>query len=94
LKRDAFSWTQEATHFFEKLNEATCRTLVPATLDLTKPFIVDCDALWDAISVVLMKEGRPLAFESNQCKGKNLLNPFMKMKCCPHYMQLRNDMCT
>jgi hypothetical protein len=62
--------------------------------DFTKTFIMECDVSRHGIDVVLMKQGRPIAFESNQCKGKNLLNPFMKMKCCPHYMQLRNDMCT
>ena len=39
LKREAFSWTQEATKYFEKLKEAMCTTLVLATHDFTKPLL-------------------------------------------------------
>jgi hypothetical protein len=43
LKKEAFSWTQEATKSFEKLKEAMCTTPVLATPDFTKTFIVECD---------------------------------------------------
>jgi hypothetical protein len=43
-----------------------CTTLVLATLDFTKTFIVECDALRDGIGATLMQEGRPLTFENNQ----------------------------
>ena len=33
LKKDAFSWTPEATKAFEDLKEAMCRALVLSTLD-------------------------------------------------------------
>jgi hypothetical protein len=62
-KKDAFSWTPDATEYFEQLKEVMCKSPVLTTLDFTKTFIVECDASGNGIGVVLMQEGRPLAFE-------------------------------
>jgi hypothetical protein len=75
LKNEVFSWTEEATKVFEKLNDAMCITFVLATPDFTKTFIVECDVSSHGIGAVLMQEERPLAFESNQLKGKILVKP-------------------
>jgi hypothetical protein len=75
LKKEAFYWTKEATKAFEKLKESMCTTPILATHDFTKTFIVECDALGHGIGAVLMHEGRPLAFESIQLKGNNLVKP-------------------
>jgi hypothetical protein len=45
------------------------------TLDFTKTFIAECDSLGNCIGVVLMQEGRPIAFEIWTLKGKDLHKP-------------------
>jgi hypothetical protein len=52
-----------------------CKALVLTTPDFTKTFIVECDGWRNGICVVLMQEGRPLAFESRPLKGKDLHKP-------------------
>ena len=56
LKKDAFSWTPEATQSFQQLKEAMGKALVLATPNFTifYLFIVECDALGNGIGALLM----------------------------------------
>jgi hypothetical protein len=53
-KKDSFSWTPEETQYFEQLKEAMCTTPILTTLDFTKTFIIESDALGNGIGVLLM----------------------------------------
>ena len=72
LKKEAFSWTPEATKAFEHLKEEMCQAQLLATPDFTKTFFVECDASGNGIGTVLMQDERPIAFESRLIKGKCL----------------------
>ena len=86
LKKDAFSWTPEATKAFEHLKKAMCLALVLATLDFTKTFIVECDASGNGIGAVLMLEEDPLLLKVVQSKESIYRNLFMRRKCWQYYM--------
>ena len=68
LKRDAFSWTPEATKAFEHIKDAMFQALVLDMPYFTKTFIVKCDASGNGIGAILIQEGRPIAFESRPIK--------------------------
>ena len=72
LKKDAFSWTREATQYFQQLKEAMCKSLVLETPDFTKTFIVECDALGNGIGALLMQEGHRISFHKSSNQGKEL----------------------
>jgi hypothetical protein len=75
LKKNSFTWTPAATQDFQTLKTTMCTTPVLALPDFTKTFVLECDASGKGISVVLMQEGRPLAFTSKQLSEKNLGKP-------------------
>jgi hypothetical protein len=75
LKKNSFTWTPAAAQDFQTLKTAMCTTPVLALPDFTKTFVLECDASGKGIGVVLMQEGRPLAFTSKQLSEKNLGKP-------------------
>ena len=69
LKKKSFRWNDEAEKCFEALNIMSS-TPVLATLDFTKPFVVECDASGFGIGAVLMQEGHPIELDSRKLSKK------------------------
>jgi hypothetical protein len=66
LKKNSFTWTPTVDQAFQTLKVAICTTLVLALPDFKNTFVLECDASGRGIGVVLMQDGRPLAFTSKQ----------------------------
>jgi hypothetical protein len=75
LKKNSFTWTPIVAQAFQTLKMAMCTTSVLALPDFTKTFVLECDASGKVIGIVLMQEGRPLAFTSKQLSKKNMGKP-------------------
>jgi hypothetical protein len=72
LKKNSFTWTPTVAQAFQTLKMAMCTTPVLALPNFTKTFLLECDASGKGIGVVLMKEGRTLAFTNKQLSERNL----------------------
>jgi hypothetical protein len=62
LKKEGFSWGDEAAAAFTALKAAVTSALVLAMPDFTKAFTVECDASTHGFGAVLIQEGHPVAF--------------------------------
>jgi hypothetical protein len=72
LKNNSFTWTPTASQSFQTLKMAMCTTPVLSLPHFTDTYVLECDASGKGIGVVLMQEGRPLAFTSKQLSERNL----------------------
>ena len=64
LKKGGFNWGPLAEEAFKKLKGAMSKVPVLGLPDFIKPFILETDTRGASIGVVLVQEGRPLAFFS------------------------------
>lgn len=65
----AFVWTNEHEDTFLLLKRKISEAPVLALPDLQKPFEIEADASGYAMGVVLMQEGRPVAYHSEMFQG-------------------------
>jgi hypothetical protein len=72
LKNNSFTWTLATAQSFQTLKMAMCTTPILDLPDFTKTFVLECDSSGKVIGVVLMQEGRPLAFTNKQLFERNL----------------------
>lgn len=74
LKKDAFTWTLQATTAFEDLKHAITVAPVLALPDFHKPFILEIDVSGTGIGAILSQDKHPIAYFSKK------LNPIMQRK--------------
>ncbi|XP_019103692.1 uncharacterized mitochondrial protein AtMg00860-like [Beta vulgaris subsp. vulgaris] len=70
LKKDAFSWREEATIVFETLKQAMSSPPVLALPNFHQPFVIETDTSGTGIGDVLMRGGHPIAFISKALSEK------------------------
>jgi hypothetical protein len=64
LRKEGFSWTDEATTTFEALKASVTSAPVLALPDFPLPFVVKCDASTHGFGAVLLQNAHPIAFFS------------------------------
>ena len=72
LKKNSFTWNEVAEQAFSILKQAMCNTPILVMPDVTKTFLLECDASGKGFGEFLMQEGRPSAFTSKHLCDKNL----------------------
>ncbi|XP_027088576.1 uncharacterized protein [Coffea arabica] len=72
LRKGEIHWNEEAEEAFQKLKLAMCSTPILALLDFNRPFIIEIDACYGGVGVVLMQDRRPIAYLSQSLGPKNM----------------------
>jgi hypothetical protein len=72
LRKNAFTWTDEAEHAFQSLKHALTSAPVLQLPDFQQCFIVECDASGSGFSAVLHQGFGPVAFFSRPFAPRHL----------------------
>jgi hypothetical protein len=64
LKKEGFTWNNDAAAAFSALKGAMTSAPVLALPDFAKPFVVECDASTYGFGAVLVQDGHPIVFYS------------------------------
>lgn len=71
-KKNNFHWDDKAKDAFETLKKAMTQAPILALPDFPKEFILETDACDTEIGVVLIQEGRPIAYMSQAFAPRHL----------------------
>ncbi|XP_074363021.1 uncharacterized protein LOC141703387 [Apium graveolens] len=69
--REAFKWDAAAEKAFQELKHSMVQPPVLALPNFSKPFVIETDASGLVMGAVLMQDGHPIAFISNEFSPKN-----------------------
>ena len=73
LKKNASHWNEEVEKCFEALKVIMSSTLVLATPNFSKLFVIECDTPGYGLGAVLMQDEHPIAFESGKLNKQEQL---------------------
>lgn len=71
LKKDNFKWGTGSTTTFEKLKSMMTTKPLLALPNFEAEFVVETDACEEGVGVILMQQGKPIAYMSKALSGKN-----------------------
>lgn len=72
LKKDGFSWSDDATSAFMQLQQALTTAPVLQLPDFTQAFVVECDASGSGFGAVLHQGSGPIAFFSRPVAARHI----------------------
>ena len=73
LKKEGFSWGIQQEQAFETLKASVTNLLILAMPDFSKLFILEIEASGSGLGIVLMQEGRPIAYFSKVMSSSSRL---------------------
>lgn len=100
-KKGEFQWNKEAQKSFESLRLAITSSLVLSLLNFSQPFELECDALGKGLGVVLMQQGKLIAFFSKALSDtqlsksiyeKELMAVGLAIQHWRHYLMAKNSL--
>lgn len=74
MEKNAFLWSEAADQAFQSLKRAVTNPPVSILLDLSQPFVIECDASGRGIGSILMQTHRSIAFFRQVLKGSFFTN--------------------